>query len=403
MKTIQIKCRGADTRPIESLQALQGDLKTLSKENAGKLRNRILQDGFSEPIAIWDAPGGETFILNGHQRLAVLLQMQGDGFEIPAVPVSVVEAADMQEAKRKVLALTSQFGEMTPDGLIGFLEDLDLGSLEDFRFPEIDLDDLGFGDEKPEPPEPGEPPKEEDAETQVGDLWILGKHRILCADSTDPQAVAKLMGGEKADMVFTDPPYALFGNSTGMSGVADDKMIQPFFRIVGSLIRSNTKPNAHFYSCCDWHSWTVVTECYKPFLSIKNMVVWDKSYPAMGSLYRSQHELLVVGINSIHNKKNTSQTSGNKRRVTDGNVWSVPRQKGEHHNAQKPLEIMTRAIKNSSDEGDLILDPFLGSGSTLIAAEQLGRRCFGMEISRAYCDVIVNRWQEYTGLKAERA
>lgn len=141
MDTIDIQCEGADSVDIRDLTEFQGDLKTLSPDNAQKLRNQILDIGFSEPIAVWRS-GGENYILNGHQRLSVLLGMEADGYDIPPIPVSYVEARSYGEAKRKVLALTSQYGEITHGGLDEFLAETDIADLDDFRFPEIEMEDL---------------------------------------------------------------------------------------------------------------------------------------------------------------------------------------------------------------------------------------------------------------------
>jgi DNA modification methylase len=227
----------------------------------------------------------------------------------------------------------------------------------------------------------------------LGDLFEIGPHRLLCGDSTDSDAVAKLMDGQKADMVFTDPPYALFGNSTGVA-VADDKMIRPFFLLIGNSIMRACKPFVHFYSCLDWKSWAAVLETYtKAGLTVKNMIVWDKGNAGLGLAYRSQHELIMFGVVgnvgiSITNKKGISR----EHKITDANIWLIKRENKEGmHAALKPQELIQKAIKNSSFDGDLILDLFLGSGSTIAAAHQLNRKCYGMELDPKYCQVIVDR------------
>jgi len=249
-------------------------------------------------------------------------------------------------------------------------------------------------DDVPEPPE--------EPITKPGDLWILGNHRLLCGDSTNPQHVERLMDGKKADMVFTDPPYALFGNSTGTT-VADDKMIRPFFRDIGKGIFLAAKKGAHFYSCLDWKSWAAVMDSYSGAgLTIKNMIVWDKGHGALGQAYRSQHELIMFGVCANVGISITATAAVSKdRQISDVNVWQCSREpKQGMHAALKPQDLIKRALNNSSAKGEVVLDLFGGSGSTLIACEDLARKCRMMEMEPKYCDVIIKRWEDFTGKKA---
>jgi DNA modification methylase len=238
--------------------------------------------------------------------------------------------------------------------------------------------------------------------TVEGDVWLLGRHRLMCGDSTSIDAVERLMDGQKADMVFTDPPYALFGNSTG-AAVADDKMIRPFFRDIGKAIFLSAKQGSHFYSCLDWKSWAAVMDSYAGAgLTVKNMIVWDKGHGALGQAYRSRHELIMFGVcaNAGISITKTAAVSS-KRQITDVNVWQCPREpKKGMHAALKPQELIKRAVNNSSSSGELVLDLFGGSGSTLIACEDLARDCRMMELDPKYCDVIIKRWQDFTGQQA---
>jgi len=173
-RRVKMACDGADTRPLEKLEPFQGSLKSLSRANFERLRKQILRLGFSEPVAVWEHEG-KCYVLNGHQRVRVLQEMAKDGYEVPPVPVSVVEAKDIAEAKRKVLALTSQFGEVTEDGLYEFVVESGIGfdELEDFNFPEIDLTEFVFA-YGPETPggegEGGSPWTEGDGENEPSTL-----------------------------------------------------------------------------------------------------------------------------------------------------------------------------------------------------------------------------------------
>ena len=293
-------------------------------------------------------------------------------------------SSDLSEWDNEMLRQLSEEHDLTP-----WFEDGEL--LAEVLEPEEGNTDP---DDVPEPPT--------DPITKPGDLWILGNHRLLCGDSTDVLAVERLMDGKKADMVFTDPPYALFGNSTG-AAVADDKMIRPFFRDIGKAIFLSAKQGSHFYSCLDWKSWAAVMDSYAGAgLTVKNMIVWDKGHGALGQAYRSQHELIMFGVcaNAGISITKTAAVSS-EHQITDVNVWQCPREpKQGMHAALKPQELIKRAVKNSSSKGELVLDLFGGSGSTLIACEDLARKCSMMEMEPIYCDVIVKRWENFTGKKA---
>ena len=309
-----------------------------------------------------------------------------------------VYVASWEESKAKEFIVKDNvgFGEWDWDILANEWDAVELEEwgLDVWTPDEEPTEGLTDPDEVPEAPE--------EPKTKLGDLYILGEHRLLCGDSTKPEDVEKLMNGERADMVFTDPPYALFGNSTGGT-VADDKMIRPFFRDIAKAMIRSCKPAAHFYSCLDWKSWSAVLDSYTTSgLTAKNMIVWDKGSPALGQSYRSQHELIMFGLVATVGVSITKSLGVEVGRITDTNVWTIKREPNQGmHSALKPQEVMIRAIKNSSDPASLVLDLFLGSGSTIIAAQQTGRKCYGMELDPKYCDVIVKRWEDFTGKKAE--
>jgi DNA modification methylase len=241
--------------------------------------------------------------------------------------------------------------------------------------------------------------------TKPGDLWILGDHRLLCGDSTDVLAVERLMDGQKADMVFTDPPYALFGNSTGVAGITDDKMIMPFFRNIFSMCRTHVKAFGHVYTCCDWHSCNAINRAAAEVtLPAKNLIVWDKGDAGIGGMFMNCHELIWFFTNTPENR-NTMKAAGKVgERPVNGvaNIWRIKKvpPKQREHNAAKPIELINIGIYASSNNGELILDLFGGSGSTLIACEETARKCSMMEMEPKYCDVIVKRWENFTGKKA---
>jgi DNA modification methylase len=249
-------------------------------------------------------------------------------------------------------------------------------------------------------------------ETKLGDLYLLGPHRLLCGDSTDGGSVDRLLDGTTVELVFTDPPYNM--NFDGRSGkwlAADNKRPQKVLindnlssdgfddLIRGSLANAYGAlcAGGSAYVFCDWRHYPQVQGIFSEFLQHKSSIIWDKTHFGMGVHYRMQYEMLLFGSNG---DKPAIWTAGKNER----DVWSLQREnvREYRHVTQKPVEIAERAIKNSSKEGHSVLDLFGGSGTTLVACHALGRRCYMMELDRAYCDVIVRRWEDLTGSKAER-
>ena len=393
---IEINCTGSDTIQLNELTEFQGELKERSAGDVEKIIKSIKKHGFSFPFFVWKNDGKNN-VLDGHGRLLALKQMAAAGEEIPALPCVYISAKDEAEAKEKLLKLNSQYGHMTADSVAQFLDDikidfdelalpdgvLDLGKLE----PEETKDD----DEAPTVDEDGEP------DSQPGEMYELGNSILLCGDSTNPDDVARLMGGEKADMVFTDPPYGI-DYSGGRTEVVQEKDYGKIMNDtlqgedLGNLICNVFKFNkggADVYICCS-------PIMQKPFLDylekeckeLNAVIVWDKKTAGLGYMaYRRQCEfILFIKGNPFH--------KGDK---TDFDLWSIARDNAQSyvHGTQKPVAVPARAITNSSKVDDLVLDFFGGSGSTLIAAEKLGRRARIMELDPKYCDVIRKRWTKW--------
>lgn len=242
-----------------------------------------------------------------------------------------------------------------------------------------------------------------------GDIWQLGKHRLLCGDVMDKENLTLLMDSTQAGMVFTDPPYFIMGSSTGFtSDHGDDAMVKPFFDSILDSINQISSYNCHIYICCNWRSFPILYELSqnkKYELTHRNLIVWSKPNMRLGSYYSSSHEFIYF-LEKIQKQRGLSTQDSHTKRVNgDTNVWihnTITDLSKKDHGAQKPIEVVTRAIKNSSKENELVVDLFLGSGSTLIACEQTQRICYGMEIDEYYCSVIIKRWENYTGLKAKK-
>ena len=371
--------------------------RQLTKDQYTQLKDSINRFGLVDPLIVNKNKDRKNILVGGHQRLRIAKEI---GLEsIPCVEIDL----SYDQEKELNIRLNKNVGEWDYDALANYF---DVGELTEWGFSN---DELQFYEDEPTVGliDDDEIPEVEDAITQAGDLWILGEHRLLCGDATKKEDVDLLMDGKKADMVFTDPPYALFGNSTGVAGITDDKMVKPFFRDIFNACRNNTKLYSHIYICCDWHSAFSLESVGREIkLTAKNLCIWDKGDGGVGAMYQQCYEMIWFFANSpIFNKTTGGKKIGDGERTVNGkpNIWRHNRaNKDRKHTAQKPVEMISNAINNSSDINEICIDMFLGSGSTLIACEKTNRKCYGMEIDPHYCDVIVKRWEEFSGKKAER-
>jgi DNA modification methylase len=240
---------------------------------------------------------------------------------------------------------------------------------------------------------------------RAGDLWLMGEHRLYVGDTFNADDRALLLpGGMLGDCVVTDPPYAIYGSSTGIGAdISDDKMVRPFFEAMARALANSVREFAHIYACCDWRSYATLWGGFKEArLSPKNCVVWDKGSAGLGNSYANTHEFVAFFARLPPQKAMQSNARRGQRPVHRPNIFRCNRVTGEErqHNAAKPVALLTFLIENSTDEGELVLDLFAGSGSTLIACQATGRRCAAMEIEPRYADTTVRRWQAFTGLQA---
>ncbi len=397
---LEIKCSGATTANVKELLDFQGDLKTLSDDNYIKFRAELLELGYSEPISVWIDPSGKKYVLNGHQRRKTILNMISEGIEVDDLPINLVDADDLKQAKRKVLALTSQYGEMSQDGLKDFCEKNSFEfdeMIKDFRFPELEAMELDLLEEQEETDGDDDASEEVENVTKLGDLWEIGNHRLLCGDSTNKATVEKLMDGHKADMVFTDPPYNISYGKLNHSkfkkrDIENDNMSdEDFKKFVEGFVST-------IISFCDGivYCWADQGSNGRNMFSVldenlhsSTVIIWCKDKFTLGrGKYQSQYEPCWFGW--VKSGKSFTED----RTLT--NIWNFPRpKKSELHPTMKPIEVVENGINHSSRKGDSVLDLFLGSGSTLIACEKTNRKCYGMELEEHYCDVIVNRYIDW--------
>ena len=249
--------------------------------------------------------------------------------------------------------------------------------------------------------------------TELGQTWILpsrkeGKqHRLICGDCTDQSVIKSLMQGQRANCVATDPPYAVFGSSTGIGkNLQDDNMILPFCREVYRIACDNTGPNSHVYICCDWKSFNAWWSQVNKFdLRPLNCIVWDKGDGGIGTNYTNRHEFVLFFNREASQQKMTEKRGGMRLVYGKANVqrFNVTQGKDRQHNAAKPVGLFEVFIDSSTDEGEIILDPFSGSGTTIIAAENLGRECRAVEVAPRYVAIALQRYKDTFGITPELA
>ena len=371
-----IKKKVADLTPADY------NPRTITDEAIGRLTKSLAELGNLQPIT-WNVRTGR--IVGGHQRLKCYQAMGKKEVEVWAV--------DLSEDKEKAanLALNKLAGEFDPLRLKDLVEQLDTGGI-DLEITGFSLDELGdmmsmapqeiSEDDVPEPPA--------DPITKPGDLWLLGQHRLLCGDSTKKQDVARLMNGEKADMVFTDPPYGM-NLDTDYTKMAKTKIkSKTYDKVMGDDIDYDASKIFELFPDCsevflwgaDWY--------YKTLPMYGSWIVWDKRNEASDGLTGNHFEMLW-------------SKQRHRRRIIR-HLWSGFTARNEDtkrvHPTEKPVKVLVDVIDDYSEDGSCVVDIFLGSGSTLIASEKTSRKCYGMEISPNYCDVIVKRWENLTGKKA---
>jgi len=364
--------------------------RTHSDEQVMQVASSIKEFGFTNPILI-DDDGG---IIAGHGRL-----MAAKKLGLAMVPC--IRLGHLSEAQRKAYVIADNQLALNSGW------DLDALKLEIDRLGELDFDIelLGFDDDFLTSlmiEEPGEGLTDEDAvpeapetpTTVEGDVWVLGNHRLMCGDSTSIDAVDKLMDGCKADMVFTDPPYGVDydGGSKKREKLKDDH--------VGTDIYTDSVPIMAMYCNGPIYTWYAGTKpkglynAVEAVGDIHSLIIWKKNNSTfnMGINYKQKHEPCLYW----KAKGKTLKWSGPSNEDT---VWEIKREaRNDFHPTQKPVDLAHRAILNHSV--GIVLDLFGGSGATLIACEKTNRNCRMMELSDSYCDVIIKRWQEFTGKQA---
>jgi site-specific DNA-methyltransferase (adenine-specific) len=383
---------------VETLIPYAKNARTHSDEQVAQIAGSIKEFGFNNPVLV----DKDNSVIAGHGRLMAARKLGMD-------KVPVVQLGHMTEAQRKAYVLADNRIALNSGWDAGMLS-LELQDLKD----DIDLSLLGFDPDELDallnPIEETEGLTDEDAvpdvpdepKTKLGDIYLLGNHRLMCGDSTSIDSVEKLMDGQLADQLVTDPPYniAYEGGSKKRDQIKNDEMADEEFRqfLKDVYIAANAvmKAGAVFYI---WHA---DTEGYNFRGAARDMgwkvrqtLIWNKDNSAFGrSDYHWKHEPCLYGW-----KEGAAHLWAADRKQTTVIQCKRP-SKSELHPTMKPVELMEYQILNNTKGSDIVLDLFGGSGSTMIAAEKTGRKSCLMELDPKYCDVIVQRWEEFTGKKA---
>jgi len=384
------------TRKVSDLIPYINNSRTHSEEQINQIISSIKEFGFTNPILLEEENG----IIAGHGRLMAVKKMGWT--EVPCVTIKGLTKTqikalniadnqialnagwDLEKLKLEIKGLDEDSFNLD---ILGFNKN----QIDDFLFEET----VGLTDEEEVPEAPKEP------KTKLGDIWKLGKHKLICGDSTILDNYEKLFKENKADLLMTDPPYNVDyeSKSTGMKIQNDNKSDDDFLQFLTDAFNNcaiNLKLGCSFYIFhSDWYGLEFRQSIKNSDLELKQNLIWAKNSMVMGRQdYQWQHEPCLYGW-----KKGASHSWYSDRKQTTIIKYDKPT-KSKLHPTMKPVGLIEYLIKNSSKQEDIILDPFLGSGSTLIACEKQSKICYGIELDPIYVDVIIERWQNFTGKEA---
>jgi DNA modification methylase len=407
-------------RNLDQLRVHPQNARIHTKQQIRQIAESIRAFGFTNPVLI----DSGNRIIAGHGRIEAA-RMLG----LSQVPTIQLESLNEEQIRAYVIADNRLAEKAGWDRSIlaielQYLMSLDCADFDvtitGFEIPEIDLilEEVNRADRIEEPV--AEPNYDLEAVTKSGDLWLLGKHKILCGDALLESSYKTLMGARRATCVFTDPPYnvRIDGHATGNGAIhhrefamASGEMSEiEFVSFLNTSLRLHARYSANnsvHYVCMDWrHAAELVASGKQTYDEFLNLCVWVKNSGGMGSFYRSQHELVLVFRNGKGPHRNNVQLGQFGRNRT--NVWEYPgvqtlSKQGDEgnllsmHPTVKPIAMVADALLDCTARGEIVLDGFLGSGTTLMAAERVGRICNAMELDPQYIDVAIRRWQSHTG------
>ena len=380
---------------INELISPEYNPRQITDDEMEKLKNSINEFGYVDPIIV---NKHNNHIVGGNQRYCALKSL---GYN--EVDVIFINEPDLNREKALNIALNKISGEWDFVKLADILDDLELNDFDISLtgFDELELEDFGIEDPTEHEPEEiveDDYELEDDIEVTVelGDIYQLGNHRLMCGDSTSVDDVEKLMNGNKADMVFTDPPYSYNYQSNMRTKSEKFDVLMNDDKILNFMHPLKIVNDGFVFICTTWKVLDKWIPLFKQYYNLSNMIIWNKGGGGIGDLkhtFLTDYEIILC--------------SNNEREIIGkriGSVWNIGKDNVNDyvHPTQKPIELSANAIKNVTKETHNVLDLFGGSGSTLIACEQTNRNCYMMELDPYYCQVIINRWEEFTGEKAEK-
>lgn len=408
--------------PAATLRPYARNARTHSPKQIAKIAASIDEFGFNNPVMI----DRDNEIIAGHGRVAAAKKLGLD--TVPCVRLEHLSEAQKRAyilADNRIAEKAGWDREILAIELQHLTEiDVDFDvTVTGFEMAEVDLL-IGAGDETDAKADPADAVPDVEsgpAVSRLGDIWQIGRHRLICGDATEPETFGQLLAGERAQMVFTDPPYnvRIDGHVSGLgaakhrefafaSGEMTEDEFTRFLARVFENLASHAVDGAIHFVCMDWrHQGEVLAAARAAYTELKNLCVWTKTNGGMGSLYRSQHELVFVFKSGTAAHINNVELGKHGRYRT--NVWSYAGANAfgatrdddlAMHPTVKPVGLVADAILDCSKRKGLVLDAFGGSGTTLVAAERTGRRGAAIEIDPHYCDVIVRRLVEVAGLTA---
>lgn len=392
-------------RKVADLLPYARNSRTHDERQVAEIAASIKEFGFTNPVLIDET----DTIIAGHGRIKA-------ANKIGMTEVPTIRLVGLTEAQKRALVIADNRIAMNA----GWDDSMLKVELADLVSSNFDVSLLGFADKElaallAPPPVEGETDPDETPETpsepasELGDVWLLGRHRIVCGDSTDPEAVAKALNGVKPHLMVTDPPYGVEYDA-GWRGEAKNGDGTPL-----STGKGRAKGKVENDNRADWReAWAlfpgdvayvwhgekqlvdIARQLQESGFELRNLIVWGKSNLVVGrGNYHSQHETAWYVVR----KGATGHWEGDRKQTT---LWSIekPKKSETGHSTQKPVECMARPIRNNSSPGQAIYEPFSGSGTTIIACEQEGRACHAIELNPAYVDVAVTRWEKFTGQTA---
>lgn len=422
---MEVKCKTDDTLELSQLVEFQGGLKERSDTDYAKITKSIKKHGFAFPFFVWKHEG-INHVLDGHGRIGALKRMVAQGEHLPPLPVVYVNAKDEADAKELLLKLNSHYGQMTAESVRDFLGDLQI-DFDDLALPEGVLDlskelkekDTIDDDELPEI-------DEMESDSKAGEIYELGPHRLMCGDSTSKSDIEKLMNGSKADLIVTDPPYNVDYEGSDGKKIQNDHMennsFLAFLTAAFSAMFTALKAGGVYYI---WHA---DSEGFNFRQAVKNCngivrqcLIWVKNSLVLGRQdYQWRHEPCLYGwkeggghywdgrrdlstvIDERPNYKKMDKEALLKEieklrgeNIPSTIIYEDKPARSDEHPTMKPVKLFERLIKNSSKQEDVVLDPFGGSGTTIIACAKTNRIVRTMELDPHYCDVIRRRWTKW--------